>query len=80
MESINKIFEKLVKFRSLMGLSISKDEIKYIWGKKYLKSLDSEKLKNFKKEQNNNIEEKMEICENNINKLYLSISDIKKNY
>lgn len=63
------ILGQLSKFRSLMGLSLSKDNVKNIWGKKYLKNLPSEKLKKLKENQNPFALEKIKICKNNISKL-----------
>lgn len=62
---------ELIKFRSLMNVSLSKDKVKYIWGKKFLKSLDKEILEKLKEEKNQNVEVKIDIAKKGISKLML---------
>lgn len=38
-------FKELLTFRKAMGLSLSKDRVKYIWGRKFLKELEDEGIK-----------------------------------
>ena len=44
METRYERFKELLKFRRKMGLSLSKEKIKYIWGRRLLRELDSEGL------------------------------------
>lgn len=52
-----------------MNISLSKEKVKYIWGKKFLKSLDKEVLNNLEEDENSNIQKKKEIANENISKL-----------
>jgi predicted nucleotidyltransferase len=69
MQPTKKILSQLIKFRSLMNISLSKEKIKYIWGKKFLKSLDEKTLNILEEEENRNIQKKIKIAEDNISKL-----------
>ena len=71
MQPTTKILLELIKFRSLMNVSLSKSKIKYIWGKKFFKSLDRELLEKLKEEKNLNVEEKIDIAKKGISKLML---------
>jgi predicted nucleotidyltransferase len=69
MDNTGNILDNLIKFRSLMRLKVSKEKIKYIWGKKYLKSLDIKYLKNLKEDSNGNVATKVQVCKDNVGKL-----------
>lgn len=71
MNSTKKVFEETLKYRSMMNLSLSSEKAKYIWGKKFLKSL-SKKESNMLEDFSNSIsEKKIDICKNNISKLLI---------
>ncbi len=66
----HEIFKKLLKFRSNMNLSLSENDIKYIWGKKFLKEITKDsKLHINNKYENNEVNRKIQICKKHINKL-----------
>ena len=65
MKYVEKRIEELVKFRSLMSLSLTKLDIKYIWGKRFLKSFEEFKPIH-SKERKDIIQKKIEICKSNI--------------
>lgn len=69
MQSINITYEDLLNFRSLMKVSVSKEKVKYIWGKRFLKSLTTEERKRLGEKNNEYILEKKEICKKEISKL-----------
>lgn len=62
---------ELMQFRSLMNLSVSKGDIKRIWGKTYLKNLDSDLQKSFHEYENDIVLEKVKICKKDISKLMI---------
>ncbi len=62
---------ELVVFRSLMDLGVSKDDVKRVWGKMYLKSLELSFQKSFRECENHHVLEKIEICKSNISKLMI---------
>lgn len=71
-------FKDLLKFRKAMGLTISKEKVKYIWGKRFLRELnlleieEQKRLSFFSKEDEglDNISlEKLEIARDNLPKL-----------
>ena len=67
MQSMEETLKTLIKFREQMGLSLSEENIKYIWGKKKAKGfrIDRKKDDITSKE----VLRKIEICRKNINKL-----------
>lgn len=64
-----EIFEKTLRYRSMMGLSLSEEDVKYIWGKKFLKSLDRKDISKLKVGVNNNVGEKILFCKKELKKL-----------
>jgi len=66
MEYIDKVFEKLKNFRSTMGVPVTQDSIKYIWGKRYLKSLKEKGFDIPNDIENKYIEEKTNIAEKSV--------------
>jgi predicted nucleotidyltransferase len=71
-------FKELLKFRKAMGLGLSKDKIKYLWGRRFLRELEELNTKEEKdllsgikdKEDLNQItSEKLEIAKEEISKL-----------
>jgi predicted nucleotidyltransferase len=76
MQSREKVFKNLMKFRSQMGKSLSREDIKYIWGRRFLKNLEQSKEKGVKKEltklrgeENEYVRRKMKIAKKNVDKL-----------
>lgn len=69
MEYIDKVFEKLKKFRLSMGLPVTQNDIKYIWGKRYLKDLRDRRVSISKDIENKCREEKIDIAKEYISKL-----------
>lgn len=76
MQTPKKVFQNLMRFRSAMGLSLSKDNIKYIWGRRFLKNLEDSNdrdiqklLKQVTEEKNSIVFQKMRIAKKNIDKL-----------
>lgn len=68
-----KAFEELSKFRSLMKCSVSEEKAKYIWGKNFVKSLNT-KLVNEK--VGNIIPNKLDIAKQDIK--YLKVGSLVK--
>lgn len=63
-------YTQLKKFRSLMNLSLSEEDIVRIWGKKYLQRIEYEMSKNLpKRNRNKFVEKKIEIAKQNISSL-----------
>lgn len=61
---------QLKKFRSLMNLSLSKEDIVRIWGKRYLKRNEAEMSKNIpNRNRNKFVEKKLYIAKQNISSL-----------
>ena len=54
-----------------MNISLSDNNVKYIWGKKFLKNLDENTLKILEEKENKSVRKKIEITKNNISKLKL---------
>jgi predicted nucleotidyltransferase len=52
-----------------MGISLSKDNVKYIWGRRYFKNIDEEDIKKLKENENKYIKGKIKIAKKNISKL-----------
>lgn len=79
MQTPHKVFENAVRFRSAMDLSLSKEDIKYIWGRRFFKNLEDSEDKNIKKllkairgNENNYISEKTNIAKKHMSKLMVS--------
>jgi predicted nucleotidyltransferase len=71
MKSIEKIVDEVLEFRLQMGLSLSEEDIKYIWGKRNLRVVKSDGSKFSKENENRYSLEKIEICKRNISKLII---------
>lgn len=69
MQSREKAFKNLLKFRLTMGISLSKDDVKYIWDRRYFKSIEGEDVKKLREDENEHIYEKIKIAKKNISKL-----------
>ena len=69
MQSREKAFKNLLKFRVAMGISLSKDNVKYIWGRRYFKNIGEEDIKKLEENENKHIYEKIKIANKNISKL-----------
>lgn len=69
MKQKRKEFFELLNFRSLMRLSLSKDNIKHIWGKRYLKELTTKEKEHLKENNNDIAREKITYLEKHISKL-----------
>lgn len=64
--------KELIQFRSLIPAPTSKQDIKYIYGKTYLKQLDKQTLKQLTETNNQYIQTKTKIAKQNTNKLLVS--------
>jgi predicted nucleotidyltransferase len=64
MKDIREVILKLIKFRGKMGLGLSLEKVKYIWGKRIVKSLDDDLLLLLDKSESKNIyiDEKLDIA------------------
>ena len=51
--------EELICFRSLMELSVSTEDVRKIWGKKFYRQLDKSQLKDLKSFTNENVNTKI---------------------
>jgi len=75
MKSREKAFESLLKFRSAMGLSLSLDQVKYVWGRRFLREMGNRKdgryIEKLEEIENENISKKVAIAKKNIPKLLL---------
>ena len=69
MQSREKAFKNLLKFRVAMGISLSKDNVRYIWGRRYFKNMGKENIKKLEENENKHIFEKIKIANKNISKL-----------
>lgn len=76
MQSPKKVFENTLKFRIAMGLYLSKDDIKYIWGRRFLKNLEDSQeediqnlLKTLKENENEVVFKKFKIAKKYLSKL-----------
>jgi predicted nucleotidyltransferase len=69
MQSREKTFQNLMKFRAQMGETLSKDDIKYIWGRRYFKDMRREDIEKLQENENKHIFEKIKIAKKNISKL-----------
>ncbi|MHC1716532.1 MAG: nucleotidyltransferase domain-containing protein [Candidatus Dojkabacteria bacterium] len=69
-EELKKL-DELIQFRSLMGLSVSQEDTRKIWGKKFFKSLDAEYHKTLKENLNINVDNKLEIAKKNLQKILI---------
>lgn len=66
---IDEVLRKLREFRELMGIPVTEDDIKYIWGKRYLKRVRGRGGKILKNIENKYIEEKVDIAKSNLSNL-----------
>lgn len=64
MQPLQKIFHDLIIFRNQMNLGLSKDDVKYIWGRKALKSF--KKVQDY---ENEIVLKKTKLAKENISKL-----------
>ncbi len=64
MKEISELILKLIKFRKKMGLGLSLEKVKYIWGKRVVKSLDEDILLLLDKSESKNIyiDQKLDIA------------------
>ena len=62
MEDMKKSVENLEKFRTLMGASLKKDDVKRIWGKSFLR----ESKEKYEQDTNEIVKGKLEYAENTI--------------
>lgn len=66
MQSVEETLKTLIKFREQMGLSLSEESIKYIWGKKKAKEFHINRGKNDTRKKE--VLRKIELCKRNIDK------------
>lgn len=69
MQSRKEAFENLMKFRSKMEVSLSEDQVKYIWGRRFFKGLEEEELERLSENENQHISKKIRLAKKNISKL-----------
>jgi predicted nucleotidyltransferase len=69
MQSREEAFENLMKFRSKMGISLSKDDIKYIWGRRFFKDLKEKEFERLSENENQHISKKIKLVKKYIPKL-----------
>lgn len=67
MRNIEKNYEELVRFRALMGCSVTEEKAKYIWGKGQIRDLKFIKGK----ESNSQVQSKLDIAVANVHTLLL---------
>lgn len=63
--------EELICFRSLMELSVSTEDVRKIWGKKFYRQLDKSQLKDLESFTNENVNTKISIAKKNVKKLLI---------
>lgn len=66
---MENIFKRLLEFRSLMGLGISKEDVRRIWGKRIFKSLSKEELGELNEISNIHVLRKLNVATNQLSSL-----------
>lgn len=76
MQTAQKAFLNLIKFRSAMNLTLSRDDIKYIWGRRFLRNWETSKekelsreIKKIRENENEYVARKIEIVKEQVSKL-----------
>jgi predicted nucleotidyltransferase len=69
MQSREEAFENLIKFRLKMEVSLSEDQVKYIWGRRFFKDLEEKELERLSEGENQHISKKIKLAKESISKL-----------